>query len=503
MLLCRFVQLRPILGLIRNIEPILNLRTIQTSQDNAGLPYLKQDVKDELVRDLENILGPENVSQSQSVRIQHGQDEGPHKGLPPDLVVWPASTQEVSEVCKVCTAHKVPMIPHGTGTGLEGGTTALAGGVAIDVTKNMEEISAIYNQDFCAVVQPGVTREGLNQALKAEGLWFPVDPGANASICGMCATGASGTNAVRYGTIKENVLNLEVVLADGRIIQTAGIGARPNKSAAGYNLSSLMVGSEGTLGIITSATVRLHAVPETIAAAVISFPTPQDAVDAVVATLQCSVPMARIEFLDEVQMMACNKYSGLDYPQTPHLFLEFHGSQSEVEAQTEFVKDICSQFNGGEFKWALQQEDRTRLWTARHRAYYANIALRPGCRSVTTDVCVPISALPEMIRTTKQDIDDQGLLGPMVGHVGDGNFHTMLLFDPENQEEKIKCKDVANRMARKALALGGTCTGEHGIGLGKIDLLREQFGEDGISMMRSIKRSLDPLNLMNPGKVFI
>jgi len=468
----------------------------------SSVSHLKTETKSVIRRELESVLGVEQVSGSESVRNIHGQDEGPHIGAPPDLVVFPRNPQEVSEICKICTAHKVPIVPHGTGSGLEGGTTAINGGVAVDVVKCMENIRELHTEDFCAVIEPGVTREYLNQCLKSDGLWFPVDPGANASICGMCATGASGTNAVRYGTMKENVLNLEVVLADGRIIHTAGNGCRPLKSSAGYNLTSLMIGSEGTLGIITAATVKLHAIPDSVAAAVVCFPSVQSAVDAVVATLQCSIPIARVEFLDEVQMMAVNKYSGLNYPDKPHLFLEFHGSESEVSAQAEFVKDIVQQYEGGDFEWAVKQEDRTKLWTARHRAYYANLALRPGSKSVTTDVCVPISALPHMIQTTKDDIVASGLIGPIVGHVGDGNFHTMLLFDPENIEERDKCKEVANRMARKAISLKGTCTGEHGVGLGKKHLMVEQFGEDGMQVMISIKKSLDPNNLMNPCKIF-
>jgi len=467
----------------------------------ASASQLKPDTVDRLRQDLVGLLGEAHVSGSVSVRDQHGQDEGPHKGAPPDLVVFPSCTQQVAEVCKICSSYQVPIMPHGTGTGLEGGTTAVRGGVAVDLVKNMEDIREMHTEDFCAIVEPGITREGLNQSLKADGLWFPVDPGANASICGMCATGASGTNAVRYGTIKENVLNLEVVLADGRIIHTGGKGSRPRKSSAGYNLTSLMIGSEGTLGLITAATVKLHAIPESMAAAVVSFPTVQSAVDAVVSTLQCSIPIARVEFLDEVQMMACNKYSGLNYPEKPHLFLEFHGSDGEVSAQAEFVKDIVEQYGGSEFEWAVKQEDRNKLWTARHRAYYADASLRPGCRIVTTDVCVPISALPEIVQSTKDDITANGLIGPIVGHVGDGNFHSMLLFDPENEEEKARCKAVANRMASKAIALGGTCTGEHGIGLGKKELLLEQYGPEAVQVMVSIKKALDPNNLMNPGKV--
>jgi len=351
-------------------------------------------------------------------------------------------------------------------------------------------------------VEPGVTREALNRELRADGLWFPVDPGADASICGMCATSASGTNAVKYGTMKENCLNLEVVLSDGRVVQTSGLGSRPYKSSAGYNLTSLLVGSEGTLGHITSATVRLHALPESVAAAVVGFPTVQAAVDTVVTVLQSSVPVARLELLDEVQVRACNLYSGLNYPETPHLFIEFHGSEFEVTNQTSTVQNIASEFGGGKFQFALQQEERTVLWTARHNAYYANIALRAGCRSVTTDVCVPISRLAEIVTKVKDDIMEHGLTGPIVGHVGDGNFHSMLLFDPDNQEEFAKCKKVADNMAKLALAMGGTCTGEHGVGLGKVDLLEQQYGEMGIDVMRNIKLALDPKNLMNPGKIF-
>jgi len=470
---------------------------------NMGTQAAPATLEDSSLRSaLESVVGPSNVSSGESVLHQHGQDEGPHPGKAPDLVVFPSNTQEVSEICKICTQHNVKIIPYGTGTGLEGGIAAIEGGVCVNVTKNMNKILELHQSDFTAVVQPGITREILNQEVRADGLWFPVDPGADASICGMCATGASGTNAVRYGTMKENCLNLEVVLADGRIINTAGIGSRPSKSAAGYNLTSLFLGSEGTLGIITAATVRLHAIPESVAAAVVGFNSVQEAVDTVVTTLQCSVPVARMELLDEVQMMACNKYSGLDYPETPHLFLEFHGSEAEVAVQTETVKEIASDNGGGDFKWAVQQEDRTKLWTARHRAYYADIALRPGCRSVTTDVCVPISALPEIVEATKEDINKHGLVGPVVGHVGDGNFHTMLLFDPADPEEYKACKEVATKMAETALRLGGTCTGEHGVGQGKMQLLQQQFGLEGIQVMRQIKKALDPQNLMNPGKVF-
>merc|ERR1712142_71130 len=481
---------------------IQQYRGIQSSCVLYQTPAIHSDYLLELKQELEAIVGTANISSGESVVLQHGQDEGPHAGQAPDLVVFPSSTQEVSDICKTCSKYKVPIIAYGTGTGLEGGIAAVQGGVCVNVSKNMNKIIEVHREDFCAVVQPGISREMLNQEIRADGLWFPVDPGADASVCGMCATGASGTNAVRYGTMKENCLNLEVVLADGRIIHTSGVGCRPKKNSAGYNLTSLFLGSEGTLGIITSATVCLHAIPESVAAAVVGFPTVQNAVDTVVMTLQCSVPMARMELLDEVQMKACNEYSGLSYPETPHLFLEFHGSETEVSSQAETVREIAGENDGGEFLWAVQQEDRTKLWTARHRAYYADIALRPGCRSLTTDVCVPVSALPELVMATKADIAEHGLVGPMVGHVGDGNFHTMLLFDPADKEEFKKCKDVANKMARSAIALGGTCTGEHGVGRGKMSLLEEQYGGDGIDVMRQIKSALDPLYIMNPGKVF-
>jgi len=466
----------------------------------ADSQYKDTPLERSLVSSLEGIVGDKNISQSATVLQQHGQDEGPHKGRDPQVVVWPENTDQVQEICRLCHANRVPIIPHGTGTGLEGGTAAVQGGVCVDLTL-MDKVRNIWPDDFVGVVEPGVTREGLNQEVRDQGLWFPVDPGANASICGMCATSASGTNAVRYGTMKDNTLNLEVVLADGKLINTAGKDNKARKNSAGYDLTGLILGSEGTLGLITAATVRLHALPETVAAAVVSFPSIQATVNTVVTCLQYSMPLARLELLDEVQMMACNKYSGLDYPELPTLFIEFHGSETEVERQVEMVKYICDEEGGGEFQWAAQQEDRTKLWTARHRAYYAALALRPGCRSVTTDVCVPPSMLPEMIEHSKEDIRSNGLVGPIVGHVGDGNFHSFLLFDPDKPEEFAACKGVSNRMGRKAIELGGTCTGEHGVGQGKIGLLEDQYGVDGVETMRLVRRALDPLGILNPGKV--
>lgn len=448
------------------------------------------------------LLGEKNVSLAQAVRSQFGQDEGPEKGHDPDVVVFAENTEQVAEIVKICDADNIPLIPHGTGTGLEAGVSALHGGVCLDMSA-MDKITDYHPEDFDVVVQPGVTREGLNHFVKDDGLWFPVDPGANASICGMCATSASGTNAVRYGTTKENCLNLEVVLPNGEILYTGGKGKRPKKSSAGYNLTNLFVGSEGTLGVITSATMRLHAQPEATSAAVVSFPSIQAAVDTVVGSLQCSIPMARIELLDALSIKAGNSYSNLSLKEEPTLFLEFHSSEAGMDSMTSMVKDIAHDNGGSEFEWALQTEDRNKLWTARHKLWFASLNLKPGSRAVTTDVCVPISALPEMILSTREDIDKSGIVGPIFGHVGDGNFHAILLFDPEHDEEFKKCKEISYRMAGKALELGGTVTGEHGIGTGKTRLLEAQFGDPGIQTMKSIKKAIDPKGIMNPGKVLL
>jgi len=449
---------------------------------------------------IKRIAGADNVSLAEAVRTQHGQDEGPEQGVLPDLVVYANSTQHVSEICKACHQDNVPIIPYGTGTGLEAGISAIFGGVCIDMSK-MDEIYEYHPDDFDVRVRPGVTREGLNHFVKDDGLWFPVDPGANASICGMCSTAASGTNAVRYGTIKENCLNLEVVLADGRVMHSGGEGKRPRKSSAGYNLTNLFVGSEGTLGVITEATVRLHAQPEAISAAVVHFPDVDSAVQTAVQTLQCAIPIARIELLDQVSVRACNAYSNLSLPEKPTLFLEFHSSAVGLESQAELVRDIAAENGGSAFEWATRQEDRTRLWTARHKLYYAGINMKAGCRSVTTDACVPVSKLPQMITETRKDIDSMGITAPLFGHVGDGNFHSLLLFDPEDREEYETCKELSRRMGYRAMELGGTCTGEHGVGTGKRRLLKHQLGEVGVDVLKSIKKALDPKGIMNPGKV--
>nr|KAF6285846.1 lactate dehydrogenase D [Myotis myotis] len=374
------------------------------------------------------------------------------------------------------------------------------GGVCFNLT-HMDRILALNTEDFSVVVEPGVTRKALNTHLRDSGLWFPVDPGADASLCGMAATGASGTNAVRYGTIRDNVLNLEVVLPGGQLLHTAGQGRHYRKSAAGYNLTGLFVGSEGTLGLITAATLRLHPAPETTVAATCAFPSVQAAVDSTVHILQAAVPVARIEFLDEVMMDACNRHSKLDCRVAPTLFLEFHGSEQALGEQVQRTEEITQSNGAFHFSWAKEAEERSQLWAARHNAWYAALALRPGCKGYATDVCVPISRLPEILVQAKEDLKASGLTGTIVGHVGDGNFHCILLVDPEDTEELRRVEAFAQQLGRRALALHGTCTGEHGIGLGKRQLLQEEVGAVGIETMRQLKATLDPRGLMNPGKV--
>ncbi|XP_075704157.1 putative D-lactate dehydrogenase, mitochondrial [Rhinoderma darwinii] len=424
----------------------------------------------QLVDDLRAVAGDGNVSTGLVVREQHGRDESMHRGtLPAQSPLWLISN-------------------------------VLQGGVCFDLSQ-MDRILNLNPDDFYVTVEPGVTRKTLNVYLRDSGLWFPVDPGADASLCGMAATSASGTNAVRYGTMRDNVINLEVVLPDGRVLNTAGKERSFRKTSAGYNLTSLFVGSEGTLGIITKATLRLYGVPEATLSAVCSFPSVQAAVDSTVHILQCGISIARIEFLDEVMIDACNKFNGLSYPALPTLFLEFHGTEAGVKEQVQRTEEITQVNGGSDFTWARVQEERNKLWAARHDAWYAALALRPGCRGYATDVCVPISKLPQIIVDTKEDLMTSHLTGPIAGHVGDGNFHCILVLDPNNEEEVKEVKEFTDRLARRALALNGTCTGEHGIGIGKRMLLREEIGDVGIRTMRQIKETLDPNNLMNPGKV--
>jgi len=456
----------------------------------------RRTATDPLLESLRQLLG-DRLSTSAAVTEQHGHDESYHAASPPDAVAFAESTDDVAAIVELCARSKCPVIAYGTGTSLEGHVAALHGGICIDMS-GMNEILSVNADDLDCRVQAGVTRKQLNQDLRETGLFFPIDPGADASLGGMAATRASGTNAVRYGTMRENVLGLTVVLADGRVITTGG---RSRKSAAGYDLTRLLVGSEGTLGIITEVQLRLYGVPEAMSAAVCSFPTLEGAVNSVMLTIQSGVPVARIELLDEVMMDGVNKYSGLDYPVLPTLFFEFHGSERGVEEQAETVREIVADFDGGNFEWATRSEDRNRLWQARHNAYYAGIAMRPGAKGWPTDVCVPISRLAESILETKRDIEREGLLAPIVGHVGDGNYHLSFIVDPDDAEEMERAKRVNERMVVRAIELGGTCTGEHGIGFGKIEFLRTEHGE-AVSVMRQLKQALDPDNLMNPGKMF-
>ena len=411
-------------------------------------------------------------------------------------MVFPASTAEVSAVVRACHRHDVPMIGFGAGTSLEGHVAALRGGVTI-ATSGLKRLVELNPEDMDCRVEAGMTRMALEQHLKGTGLFFPIDPGADASLGGMAATGASGTTTVRYGTMRENVLGLTVVLPDGAVIRTGG---RARKSSAGYDLTRLFVGSEGTIGIITEVLLRLHGIPEAIASAVCSFPTLADAVDAVIYTIQSGVPVARAELLDEVQMDAVNRYSDFDYPVRPTLFFEFHGSAAGVEEQSTEVGLIAKELGGTDFEWATRAGERSRLWAARHEAYYASLALRPGARGWATDVCVPISSLAECLLKTREAIDAEGLLAPIVAHAGDGNFHVLFIIDPDDEEEMARAKRVNARMIEQAIAVGGTCTGEHGVGYGKIPYMRAQHG-DAVDAMRSIKEALDPKRLMNPGKV--
>ncbi|XP_069353954.1 probable D-lactate dehydrogenase, mitochondrial isoform X1 [Eulemur rufifrons] len=466
--------------------------------------YCSRGTQEELskgfVEALKAVVGTPHVSTAAVVRAQHGQDESVHRCQPPDAVVWPQNVDQVSQVAALCYSQGVPIIPFGTGTGVEGGVCAVQGGVCINLT-HMDRILELNVEDFSVVVEPGVTRKTLNTYLRDSGLWFPVDPGADASLCGMAATGASGTNAVRYGTMKDNVLNLEVVLPDGRLLHTAGRGRHFRKSAAGYNLTGLFVGSEGTLGLITATTLRLYPLPEATVAATCAFPSVQAAVDSTVHILQAAVPVARIEFLDDVMMDACNRHGKLNCSVAPTLFLEFHGSGQALVEQVQQAEEIAKHNGASHFSWAKKAEERSQLWAARHNAWYAILALRPGSKAYSTDVCVPISRLPEIVVQSKEDLKASGLTGAIVGHVGDGNFHCIMLVNPDDAEELHRVKAFAEQLGRRALALHGTCTGEHGIGLGKRQLLQEEVGAVGIETMRQLKATLDPRGLMNPGKV--
>lgn len=449
-----------------------------------------------VVDKLTELLG-DRVSTNMSVRDSHGKDESWHHPHRPDIVAFPKTTEEVSSVVKVCASFEIPVIAYGTGTSLEGNVIPHDGGVVVDLM-HMDQVLRVNAEDLDCTVQARVTRKQLNEHIKDQGVFFPIDPGADASLGGMAATRASGTNAVRYGTMRENVLALTVVLADGRIIRTS---KRAKKSAAGYDLTRLFVGSEGTLGIITEVTLKLYGIPEAMAAAVCSFDSLEGAIDTVIQTIQLGIPVARIELLDDVQMGAVNDFSNLDYPVKDTLFLEFHGSETNVQEQAEMVQSIAQENSGGDFKWAIKPEDRNKLWAARHDVTYATKALRAGAEVWATDVCVPISRLAECILETKKDLAESFLMAPLVGHVGDGNFHLGFVIKREIKEEIEEAERINEKLVMRALAMDGTCTGEHGIGLGKMKFLTAEHGE-GVSVMRSIKKSLDPKNIMNPGKIF-
>jgi D-lactate dehydrogenase (cytochrome) len=463
------------------------------------LPVIAESVepaaRDAAIASLHQLLG-DRLSNAAPVREQHGKDASYHPCVPPDAVAFAQSSQEVSEIVKLCARHKIPIIPFGTGTGVEGNVVALRGGVCIDVSQ-MNRILQVNTGDLDATVEGGVTHEQLNEHLRPKGLFFSVDPGANASIGGMVATRASGTNTVRYGTMRENVLSLKVVLPDGRIIRTA---RRARKSSAGYDLTRLFVGSEGTLGVITEATVRLYGIPAAISAAVCSFASIEAAVNVVIQTIQAGVPVARIELANAVQMDAINKYSKLNLPVTPTLWLEFHGTEASVAEQAEMVQKIAAAHGGANFSWTTKPEDRCKLWRARHDVVYADRALRPGGQILVTDVCVPISRLAECIVATERDVAASFLPSPIVGHVGDGNFHLVIVLNPNDPRELAEAERLNERLVRRALSLDGTCTGEHGIGCGKIDFLIAEHGE-AVSVMRAIKQAIDPDNIMNPGKI--
>lgn len=446
---------------------------------------------------LEARLGSKVVTSTEVCR-QHANTTTWLPNEPADAVIFAASTEDVQEAVRIAATHRVPIIPFGTGTSLEGHVNAPFGGICIDVSQ-MNDVLAVHPEDLDCVVQPGVTRKKLNAHLRDQGLFFPIDPGADASLGGMAATRASGTNAVRYGTMKDNVLSLQAVLPNGETLRTA---TRARKSSAGYDLTRLIIGSEGTLGIITELTLKLSPIPEAISSAICPFESIESACQATIATVQSGIPIARIEFLDAPAIRATNNYSGLSLAETPTLFLEFQGSQAGVKEQVKRFGEIAAEFGGGPFHWTGLAEERSRLWQARHDAYFAMIGLRPGAKVLSTDVCVPISRLAEAVTETSRDVGDLRLLGPMVGHVGDGNFHVGIIMDLEDRDEVARVHQFLDRLAERALRLDGTCTGEHGIGQGKIKYMEVEYGTTAVNAMRAVKRALDPNNIMNPGKIF-
>ena len=435
---------------------------------------------------------------SLAVREQHGRDESPFDAPPPEAVVFCESTEEVAFVVATASEHRVPVIPYGAGSSLEGHLLAVQGGVSIDVSR-MGRVLRLDADDLTVTVQAGVTRMQLNREIKDSGLFFPIDPGADATLGGMSATRASGTNAVRYGTMRENVLALTVVTASGEVIRT---GTRARKSSAGYDLTRLMVGSEGTLGVITEVTLKLHPLPESVAAAICSFDDAKAAVDTVIAIIQMGVPIARCELMDANAVIAVNAHDKLGLAEKPMLLMEFHGSAAGVAEQAATVQELAAEHGGTAFQWATTPEERTRLWTARHHAFLSGLQLRPGCRAVTTDCCVPISGLADAVTQALAEAEAAGIPHFIVGHVGDGNFHVAYLIDPALPEERETAERLNHQLVQRAIAAGGTCTGEHGIGLHKQGFLVDEAGAGAVAMMRQIKQALDPHNIMNPGKIF-
>ncbi|MCB1495786.1 MAG: FAD-binding protein [Bauldia sp.] len=440
----------------------------------------------------------ERFAQSEAVRRQHGHTLTWLTNQPPDAVIFAESTEDVVEIVRVCADLRVPVIPFGAGSSLEGQVNAPGGGISIDFSR-MKQVVAVHAEDLDCVVQPGITHYELNEYLRDTGLFFPIDPGAEASLGGMAATRASGTNAVRYGTMRDNILNLTAVMPDGSVVKT---GHRAKKSSAGYDLTRLLIGSEGTLGVITELTLKLHGIPEAISGGVCPFRTIEDACNAVILTIQSGIPVARIELLDALQVKACNAYSKLDLEETPTLFLEFHGSPASVEEQSVAFGEIAAEFGAGQFIWETTAEARHKLWKARHDVYWSAVGLRPGAKAIATDACVPISRLAECVTETAEDIEKSGLVGPIVGHVGDGNFHVTMLVDIGDPGEVERAAAFVGRLNMRAIAMDGTCTGEHGVGQGKMKYLAAEHG-DGLAVMRAIKRAIDPDNIMNPGKIVV
>jgi D-lactate dehydrogenase (cytochrome) len=469
---------------------------MEATAHQTARPAPRRSPPPQLLAALQAMLG-ERFTTNRAVCLQHGTDESAFAPQPPDAVAFPTSTGEVSALVRLCAQHATPVIAFGVGSSIEGHVLAVQGGVCIDLSR-MDVVLSIDPQDLTATAQAGVTREGLNAALAGSGFFFSVDPGANATLGGMAATAASGTNTVRYGTMRENIVSLTVVLADGSVIRTA---RRARKSSAGYNLTQLFAGSEGTLGVITEVTVKLHPLPEAVAAAVAHFDEVGGAVQTVIEAMQMGVPLARAEFLDALTIRAINAHSRTTLREAHTLFLEFCGSAAQVQEQGAVLQELAASHGGGGFEWATRPEERSRLWTPRHHAYFASLQLRPGSRSFTTDACVPLSKLAGCLAETLQDIERSGLTAPVFGHVGDGNFHCLLLVDPEDGLEVAAAESVSRRLLRRAILAEGTCSGEHGVGLHKMAYLTEEHGADAVEVMRKIKRALDPLDILNPGKV--